>query len=265
MNQMLIQRQNESRTLQTQIDANSNYRYYPSYQPNTDTLVCFPYAGGSASVFHPYSDALTKHWELLVMQYSGREWRFGSALKNSLLDMADEIAESLYGLDTGKMIFFGHSMGAKIAYEVAARLPEKPKLLITSCSPAPDHSPSSRPKNDYSDQTLIDYIKKLGGISSEAADNKELMELILPIIRSDFKNLDEYSDTITPTSINVPIVSLAGNEDHAVDREFVRQWREWTNHDFFIKDIDGGHFYFQQQSPQTFAAHLNSILISVSV
>jgi len=261
---MLIQRQNESRTLQTQIDENSTYRYYPSFNPNTDTLVCFPYAGGSASIFHPYSDALTKHWELLVMQYSGREWRFRSPLKNSLSDMADEIAESLYGLDTSKMIFFGHSMGAKIAFEVAARLPLKPKLLITSCSPAPNFSPSNRPKNDYTDQTLSDYLKKLGGISSEALENKELMSIVLPIIRSDFQNLDQYSDTVTRTSINVPIVSLAGKEDSAVNREFVREWREWTNRDFFIKDVEGGHFYFQEQSPQTFAAHLNSILMSVS-
>ncbi len=239
-----------------------NFRRHKSSVNDADILVLFPHAGGSASVFHSYIEELTTEWEVIVIQYPGREWRYRSPLKTSLYDYADEIVISLNALDVeiGRMIFFGHSMGAKIAYEVACRLTETPKLLIASCSPAPDVAPSHSLASGCPSKDLIAYLKKLGGTVSDVLDNDELMEIILPVIQSDFQCLESYLSSVVKIPLNSPIIGLSANKDMAVSSDLVRSWSSWTNKHFFLKVVNGGHFYFHEESPHIFKDNINSML-----
>uniref|UniRef100_UPI0034DE7E71 thioesterase II family protein n=1 Tax=Streptomyces flavofungini TaxID=68200 RepID=UPI0034DE7E71 len=99
-------------------------RYHPA---DTDAvrLVCFPHAGGSASFYHPLSARFTPRAEVISLQYPGRQDRRKEPCVTDLGTLADLITEQLLALDERPTVFFGHSMGAALAFETAWRLEQK--------------------------------------------------------------------------------------------------------------------------------------------
>ena len=94
------------------------YRRVPGGVP----LFCFPHAGGAASYFHPWSASLAPGIEVLAVQYPGREDRAAEPCVTNITDLADQIYAALGSSLPGTFAFFGHSMGAILAFEVARRI-----------------------------------------------------------------------------------------------------------------------------------------------
>ena len=134
----------------------------------------------------------------------------------------DEVAHALKDYQHRELIFFGHSMGAKVAFEVAAALHNKPKLLIVSCSPPPDRFSGHRPPpHNYSDAVLSEYLDSLGGTVADLLENTEIMELVLPIICADFQSLDSYTSSVSNKRFDVPIIGLAADQDTSANSALV--------------------------------------------
>ena len=221
-------------------------REYESQKASTPVLVCFPHAGGAASAFYPFVSELTQEWHLLIAQYSGRGSRYSEPLNSSLMQTVEEITHALKDYQNRELIFFGHSMGAKIAFEVAASLHHKPKLLIASCSPPPDRFSGHRPpSHDYSDAVLSEYLRSLGGTVADLLENKEIMELVLPIIRADFQSLNSYTSSVINKRVDVPIIGLVADQDTSADSTLVQRWKNWTSRGYATLSVTGNHFYFQ--------------------
>jgi surfactin synthase thioesterase subunit len=85
----------------------------------------FPHAGGSASFYLPVSRALAPVADVIALQYPGRQERRKEKCLDSIDEMADRMAEILVPLADRPLVFFGHSMGALIAFEIARRLAEQ--------------------------------------------------------------------------------------------------------------------------------------------
>src|SRR5215203_6385281 len=86
-------------------------------------LVCFPHAGGSASFYFPVSAQLSPTAEVFALQYPGRQDRRKESSPDDLATLADQVYEALRPrLKDRPTTFFGHSMGATLAFEVARRL-----------------------------------------------------------------------------------------------------------------------------------------------
>ncbi|MDQ0954324.1 surfactin synthase thioesterase subunit [Streptomyces phaeochromogenes] len=96
-------------------------RYHPAPDAST-RLVCFPHAGGSATFYHPVSRALSPEIDVVAVQYPGRQERRTEPLVDSVEKLADLIVPELEPWLDRPLTFFGHSMGASLAYEVALRL-----------------------------------------------------------------------------------------------------------------------------------------------
>src|ERR1700761_6140541 len=87
-------------------------------------------------------------------------------------------------------------MGALIAYEVARHLEaagnKSLHCLIASGSRAP-FLPMSKPAISHlSDPDFLDHICQLNGTPSEILADADLMRVMLPILRSDFKICEQY-------------------------------------------------------------------------
>jgi pyochelin biosynthesis protein PchC len=212
-------------------------------------LVCFPHAGGSASYYHPLSRALTPNVEMAAVQYPGRQDRRREPYADSVSTLVSRIVEVLEPPDEGQVYaFFGHSMGAVIAYEVARRLlltgARGPQLLFVSGR----HGPAVAHQNRLhllGDAGLIAHLGALGGTDPRVLADTELLATILPVARADYKVIELYKHVLDPM-LRCPVTALVGDADPWATVEEVASWERHTTGEFDLNVFPGGHFYLDE-------------------
>ncbi|MFI1285896.1 thioesterase II family protein [Streptomyces sp. NPDC020858] len=223
-------------------------RFHPAPDAGV-RLVCFPHAGGSATFYFPVSGALSRSMEVLAVQYPGRQDRHGEPCVSDIGELADRVVEELLSLDTKPLALFGHSMGATVAYEVARRLEGKgikPLRLFVSGRRAPSRT---RDENVHQrdDTGLIAELKRLGGTNTQSLDDPDVLRMILPAVRSDYKAVESYRHLPGPP-LGCPVVALTGDDDPRVTLDEAKAWSEHTVGGFELKVYEGGHFYLNSHA-----------------
>ncbi len=143
--------------------------------------------------------------------------------------------------------FFGHSMGAIIAFEVARRLQQrglKPARLFVSGRRAPQIPTSDRRTYDLPDAEFTEELRRLNGTPTEVLEHPELMQLMLHIIRADFTLTQTYTYTPGPP-LNCPLSVFGGVKDVDVTTHHLEPWCELTTCGCSLKMFDGDHFFIQ--------------------
>lgn len=210
-------------------------------------LFCFPYAGGGASLYRAWPDALPATIDVCAVQLPGREGRLRDAPVASMKDLVPMIADGLAPHLAPPFAFFGHSMGAAIAFELARELRRRgrpmPAHLFASACPAP-HIPDTDATHTLSDEGMIEQLRKLGGMSEEVLAHRELMEMILPVFRADAAVTETYAHA-EEAPLDVPITAFGGLADAKATRDDMDAWRQHTRAAFALSMVPGGHFYVQ--------------------
>ena len=222
-------------------------RWFRGYRraPGGVPLFCFPHAGGAASYFHPWSASLAPDIEVLAVQYPGREDRVGEPCVSSMADLADQIHAALGSSLPETFAFFGHSMGAILAFEVARRMAREegrgPAHLFLSGRPAP---PRHRHRNLRlaPESVLIAELRSLGGTDPRILQDSEMLELILSAIRADYTASETYQFEPGP-ALSCGITAMTGDRDLRNSIEDTAAWSAHTTGAFDLRVYPGGHFY----------------------
>src|SRR5579863_61378 len=82
-------------------------------------LICFPYAGAGTSIFRNWAGHIPEDIEICAVQLPGKERRLGEPPSRRLPVVAADLAGLLAGTTTQPYSFFGYSLGALIAFELA--------------------------------------------------------------------------------------------------------------------------------------------------
>ena len=127
-----------------------------------------------------------------------------------------------------------------------------PHLLAVSAVRAA-HLPAIRSLSALSDDELLARIGDLGGISSEALQYPELLQLILPILRADFACLESYRRPQPHEKISARLWACGGDSDQWVDAEALSAWSAHAGADLKLKLYSGGHFYIAEHGPALLA------------
>lgn len=210
-------------------------------------LVCFPYAGGSASYFRPLAIALAPHVETLAVQYPGRQDRRAEAPLESVGRLADAVCEALRGLPPRPFALFGHSLGALVAFEAARRLEAAgvhPAHLFASAASAPSvlRAPTVHLADD---RTLIAALGALGGTDRSRLAAAPFRALSLPAVRADYRAVARYRPE-PGARVGCPLTVLVGSEDPVVVPDDAAAWRDHTTAGVAHHTFDGGHFYLDR-------------------
>ncbi|WP_327215090.1 alpha/beta fold hydrolase [[Kitasatospora] papulosa] len=212
-------------------------------------LVCFPHAGGTASFFQSWSKHLPHETEVLAVRYPGREDRLSETPIERMEELSEAIATSLGPLLDRPMMFFGHSMGASIAHEVALRLEAqhsfKVQSLFLSGRAAPERL-ATTDVTDLSDLELLEEVSALGGTQAMVFEDPELRDLLLSTIRADYRLLEKYK-RVHRVKVMSPIFAYLGESDKDVTFGDMRAWARWTRGSFGLRSFPGGHFYLIEQ------------------
>lgn len=208
-------------------------------------LLYFPHAGGSASFCFPISRVLSPSIEVLALQYPGRQNRRPERCMQNISQFVDAIIAALEEVDDRPLAFFGHSMGAILAFEVALRFQRcgrtMPVRLFASGRRAPSTTRYEKVHLSDNDE-LIAELRRLAGTDKRVLGDEELIRMILPAMRADYKAIETY-EWIPGPPIDCPITVLVGNNDPKTTVDEARAWKKHTTRDFTMHVYPGGHFY----------------------
>lgn len=221
----------------------SRWLVCPQPNPNAAArLFLFPYAGGAPSSFNKWAAEFSNDIEVSIIHYPGRGSRFNEPPIKELSVLVEEIANAIQPELDEPFFFFGHSLGAVLAFEVARRVPQ-PQILFVSACGAPHIPNPNRPIHELSDSEFIKSLQELNGLPAEVANNAELMELLLPTLRADFEAIENYKYISREHRLDCPIIAFGGENDSHVDRARLDAWEHHTNNNFKSKIFPGDHFF----------------------
>lgn len=210
------------------------------------TIFLFPFAGGSAQSFTSLTTSFEQHSFLrpIPVHYPGRGILFGERLCENIECLVDALYEEVKNSIVEPYVFWGHSMGGLLSYLLTRKLKkggEKlPKHLFISACAGPSVSRNFSTEQLSSIQ-FWNFIKELGGCPKELLEEDELMDLFEPVLRADFKCIEQYTHK-EEEKLNVPITLLLGNQDR-ISLSEAKLWQEETSLPVRIRYFEGGHFF----------------------
>jgi medium-chain acyl-[acyl-carrier-protein] hydrolase len=214
-------------------------------------LFCFPFAGGGASTYKSWVDALPAVIEVCPIQLPGREGRLADPPFKRMQPLVDAISEIILQMLDKPFAFFGHSMGARISFELARRLVashnQRPVHLFVSACPSPQ-LPSNVSTYDLPDDKLIERLRTLNGTPSLVMNHPGVLRMLLPCIRADFETYDTSIYSLGP-ALDCPITAFGGTEDAVVNPGQLAHWRDLTTSSFSLHVLKGHHFFLHENQP----------------
>lgn len=215
-------------------------------------LFCFPYAGGAASTFRGWAEALPDGIEVCPVQPPGREGRIREERLRSMDALVAALDEGLGDeLDGAPHAFFGHSMGSVAAFELARRRRaagrSEPQHLIASAHIAPPVPWREEPIWDLPNPRFKERLEELNGTPKEVLEHPELMELVEPLLRADFE-INETYEYSPGEPLTCPVTAVGGVGDDEVSREDLARWEEVTSGPFDLHLLPGDHFFLNGPS-----------------
>ncbi len=218
-------------------------------------LFCFPYAGGSAAAYNKWRQYLDKHIELRTVELAGRGRRIYDPLYRSI----EEAVEDVYHMISAELAkepyaFFGHSMGGIIAYELAYKirnnnLPEPVHIFFSGRGAPNVPDEDEEIWHTLPDDEFKEKILELGGTPKEFFEHPELIEVLLPMLRTDFRIAETYQHDGEVKPLDYDITVFIGKEEE-VTAEQMHGWREHTKKVCTIHYFAGEHFFIHEETEQ---------------
>jgi medium-chain acyl-[acyl-carrier-protein] hydrolase len=228
-------------------------------------LFCFHYAGGNANLYQNWHMALPRNIELLAIELPGRMNLLSMKPYTDMHSLINYLSPNLlpYLMDK-PFVFFGHSLGALISFELARFMQTQRgltpiKLISSACQP-PRARRGQKKISTLSEQDLIAELIAYNNTPRELLENKELMQIVAPIIRADFM-INETYNYLLGQRLNCPITVYGGIDDVTFNPYELDNWRLETSSEFKLHMLSGDHFFVFKQN-QAFLHQLNFELAS---
>lgn len=230
----------------------------PLVQPRL-RLICFPYAGGNPDLFRGWTADLDADVELLAVRLPGRGCRIKEPPYQDWPQLIDDCLQALAPFLDQPHVFYGHSFGGRLIYELAQRTRtlypgQTRRLFISAC-----RSPASEQRRPYlhklSEEDFQRALLTMGGTAHEVLQNHMLMRLMLPALRSDMRLSELWCDW-HEAPLQIPIHAYCGRQDPIDSYASMAGWSAHTRAGFELIEIDGGHFFLD--------SHRQPMLYSIS-
>jgi surfactin synthase thioesterase subunit len=211
-------------------------------------LICLAGAGSGAAGYVPWARTLAdRPVEVCAVRLPGRESRLHEQPFNRVEELIDALAPAVRPLLDRPYAFFGHSMGALIAFELTRTIRERgwpmPSDLFVSGARAPQVASADEPLHHLPDEAFVDAVSaRYGGIPAAVLEHQELLDLVLPALRADLELVECYEHRAAEP-LACPIAAFGGLQDLRVTEDALDAWREQTRGAFSRQMFPGDHFY----------------------
>lgn len=240
----------------SELHTNVQWLVRQAHGPVRARLICLPYAGGNARVFHGWAESL-RGVEILAVEAPGKGKRvleqpcddIDVYCKALMTELAPVLAEPL------PYSFFGHSNGAIVAFEICCRLqtlgaPLPQQLLLSACG-----APWSRAPRRYSaldDDAFKALLRDFDATPPAILANDALLDLLLPGLRADFA-IGDFYESKWPALRGVASHVFYGTQDSIPEAE-IFAWQQRIGSPVGFEPVQGGHFYIHDERDALLAA-----------
>ena len=224
-------------------------------------LFCFSHAGGGAAVFRTWPAELPRGVEVWGLQLPGRESRIGEPPYRAMAPLTAALVEAISPYLDKPFVFFGHSMGALVAFELARELRRsslaQPSRLFLAAFRAPQ-LPSPNVKIYHWPDEVLKVVLERDGTPAEVLRNDELMRALLPTLRADLEVCDTYQYT-PQAPLDCPFSVFGGLDDVRVRPNDLPGWGIHTRSTCSVSMLPGTHFFLHSARQRLLAEMLNDL------
>lgn len=227
-------------------------RFQPILQPRL-RLFCFANAGGSVAQFRNWQQSLPAGIEICPVQLPGQGSRLRETAHTRMTSLVNVLSDVLQPQMDIPFVFWGYSMGALIAFELARELRrrghELPRQLFIAARRAPHLPATDFPLHQLPEAAFIREVqRRYNGIPAVILQEADMLALFLPVLRANFEMIETYvyeADNPLPC----PVTAFGGLQDPTVNAGQIGAWREQTSSTFKYRLFPGDHFFLQQHQP----------------
>ncbi|OKP94766.1 thioesterase II family protein [Paenibacillus sp. P32E] len=221
-------------------------------------LCCVSHAGSSASIYMSWQKYHNDHIKIEPLEIAGRGKRFGEPFAQTLSDCVEDIFQSMVAdsvFNGSAYSLFGHSMGATIVYELYRKIKllnlVQPKHIFLSGQKPPHLMSNGIKCHLMSNKQLIDKLRDLGGTLKDLFEDVKLQDVFLPIIRSDYKMIEEYQHEGPIGKFGCNVTVMHGTKD-TLNLEEVKEWDQYSSPDTNVRFLlyEDGHFFIQSHQAE---------------
>ncbi len=217
-------------------------------------LFCIPYAGGSArAIYGKWANAMNPMIKVIPLELAGHGHRMAEPLDQDIKSIVDDLLNTIsHQIEKRPYALYAHSMGTVIAYELAvaarnAGLPQPVALFLSGRQPPHYQYAKIEDTHLLPDKAFIEKIIRLGGTPIEVFQSKDLVKLFLPILRNDYRIIEQYRFTGPPVSFDTDLLFFGGNQDHYLsNKAAISEWKWYTSRSYEFHEFQGGHFFINE-------------------
>lgn len=215
-------------------------------------LFLFPCAGGNAQMYQDWHALFPRDIATQAVQFPGRLDRLAEPAHTTMEPLIEAMTEAFQAeLDGRPYAFFGHSMGALLAYRMAVALERETgtgPALIASAGWAPEgFATPTLEQLQLSQQELISWVASLGSLPEEMFRDPDVVALAIPPTRADLAACIDYTDD--GARMSCPVVTYTGGDDPLVSAASMASWAPRATGHLGNCEFQGGHFFIYHAAP----------------
>jgi myxalamid-type polyketide synthase MxaE and MxaD/epothilone polyketide synthase D len=228
-------------------------------------VFCFHCAGGSAGQFLQWNMLGGGNVTFAGVQLPGRERRYREPPPQDFPHLIGSLSAAIRPVLDRPYAFFGHSLGALVAFELARALRASsvppPRHLFVASRSAPQLARDFPALDELPLPRLLEVLRRYGGINEAMLGDADVMSGLLPTIRADFRLVRRYVYRYEP-SFDFPITALGGSADEFCSESDLRAWGEQTRAQFRCNLLAGGHFFLREHAATVVTNIVRTLLAS---
>jgi surfactin synthase thioesterase subunit len=186
--------------------------------------------------------------DVIAIQLPGREYRLGEPLMSDMAEIVTAVAQVMPPLLDKPYVFFGHSMGALIAFDLIRSLRQtglpEPELLVASGRNAPQFQWRDPSIRLLSDEELVAAVRVYNGTPEELLQARIMRDLWLPRFRADMTASVMYR-YVEQRPLTCPILVMSGMDDTLVSDAGLESWSAHTTGEVRFVRCPGDHFFIE--------------------